>query len=115
MIRAAETLHRQNHDVLLRWQNRANLADCTLCVGPQALEALRKLRTEKVQEAKEMKLKLEHLKTHKDNADQLRQEIQEGKAKEETASAAINALEEQLQARKAVCSSFPPFKPAACH
>lgn len=35
---------------------------------PQALEALRKLRTEKTQEVKEMRLKLEHLKTNKDMA-----------------------------------------------
>jgi hypothetical protein len=34
----------------------------------QALEALRKLRSEKTQEVKEMKLKLEHLKTEKDIA-----------------------------------------------
>jgi hypothetical protein len=34
----------------------------------QALEALRKLRTEKVQEVKELKLKLEHTKTLKDQA-----------------------------------------------
>ncbi len=34
----------------------------------QALEALRKLRTEKAQEVKELKLKLEHTKTLKDQA-----------------------------------------------
>ena len=38
----------------------------------QALEALRKLKTEKVQETKELKLKLEHVRTHKVNADQLK-------------------------------------------
>ena len=42
------------------------------CAVWQALEALRKLRTEKVQETKELKLKLEHLRTHKENADELR-------------------------------------------
>jgi hypothetical protein len=35
---------------------------------PQALEALRKLRTEKAQEAKEMRLKLDHTRTLKDQA-----------------------------------------------
>ena len=38
----------------------------------QALEVLRKLKSEKVQETKELKLKLEHVRTHKVNADQLK-------------------------------------------
>ena len=38
----------------------------------QALDALRKLRTEKAGETKEFKLKLAHLQTHKENSDQLK-------------------------------------------
>ena len=41
----------------------------------QALEALRKLKAEKLQEAKEFKLRLDHLKTHKDTAGRLRTEV----------------------------------------
>ena len=68
----------------------------------QALEALRKLRTEKVQEAREMKLKLEHLRTHKDNADQLRSEVQDGQSKEQAIVAQIKSLQEQLDERNRV-------------
>ncbi|KAK9807149.1 hypothetical protein WJX73_000402 [Symbiochloris irregularis] len=63
----------------------------------KALEALRKLRTEKVQEAKELKLKLAHLKTHKDTADGLKAEVQEGREKEASIVAQITSLDEQLR------------------
>ena len=67
------------------------------CSALQALEALRKLRSEKAAEAKEFKLKLDHLKTHKDNAQKLRSEIQEGEDKEREFNEQIQTLEEQLQ------------------
>ena len=49
-----------------------------------------------------MRLKLEHLKTHKDNADQLRGEVQEGQAKERGIVAQISSLDEQLRSKDAV-------------
>ena len=81
------------------------LANCTIIESVplhacmKALEALRKLRTEKVQEARELKLKLEHLKTHKDNADQLRGEVQQSRAKEAAVVAQITSLDEQLRGK----------------
>ncbi len=48
----------------------------------QALEALRKLRTEKMAEVKEFKLRLDHLRTHKDTAARLRKDIDSGKRQE---------------------------------
>ena len=44
----------------------------------KALDALRKLRTDKGGEVKEMKLRLEHLKTHRDTAAELRAKIAAG-------------------------------------
>lgn len=44
----------------------------------QALEALRKLRTDKVAAAKMMQMELKHLKTNKDNAERLRAEVDNG-------------------------------------
>ena len=38
---------------------------CSSFLDLQALEALRKLKSEKTQEVKEFKLRLDHLKTHK--------------------------------------------------
>jgi hypothetical protein len=46
----------------------------------QALEALRKLKLEKKQEAKEMTLKLETLKSHKDAAQKLATDFSNGNA-----------------------------------
>ena len=72
----------------------------------QALEALRKLRTEKVQEAKEMKLKLDHARTHKDNADQLRGQVQEGQAKEAALQKEIASLDQQMEQLQEVGFGF---------
>ncbi|KAI7835827.1 hypothetical protein COHA_010280 [Chlorella ohadii] len=55
----------------------------------KALEALRKLRTEKAQEVKELKLKLEHTKTLKDQAAKLRGEEKQGRAR-------LRELQEQI-------------------
>ena len=44
-----------------------------------------------------MKLKLEHARTHKDNADQLRGQVQEGQASEAALQAEIAALDCQMQ------------------
>lgn len=65
-------------------------------LAAQALEALRKLRTEKMAEVKEFKLRLEHLRTHKDNAARLRKEVQDGEAQERKLLDQIRAIEEQL-------------------
>lgn len=51
-----------------------------ICVHAQALEAIRKLRLEKVQEVRELKLKLDHLKTHKEMAVHLSSEISDSQA-----------------------------------
>lgn len=47
----------------------------------QALETLQKLKKEKTQESKEMKLKLETLKSHKDVAQKLQQQLHDGNTK----------------------------------
>lgn len=62
----------------------------------QALEALRKLRLEKVQECKELKLQLEHLRTHKQAAHRLRSDVDQGGQREKALTAQIQALEAQL-------------------
>ena len=83
----------------------------------QALDAFRKLRLEKVQEVKECKLKLEHLRTHKENAHKLRAEVEQGRRQEQELEAQIQGLEDQLQQHKQVRlrppkhraqGSFPP-------
>ncbi len=71
-------------------------ATCRPQLAVQALEALRKLRTEKMAEVKEFKLRLEHLRTHKDNAARLRKEVQDGEAQERKLLDHIRAIEEQL-------------------
>ena len=87
----------------LTWSDQLSDQACFRhCCMLQALEALRKLRTEKVQEAKEMRLKLEHLKTHKDNADSLKGERQEGQAKARALVAQIASLDDQLRSQDEV-------------
>lgn len=66
-------------------------------LGGQALEALRKLRTEKVQEVKEMKLKLDHLSTHKDSAHRLQTERQEGEGRERAIVAEMEQLSVKIE------------------
>jgi hypothetical protein len=59
----------------------------------QALENLRKLRLEKTQEAREMRLKLETLKSHKDAAAKLSIQVAEGRSKADALKTEIKALE----------------------
>ena len=74
----------------------------------QALEALRKLRTEKMAEVKEFRLRLDHLRTHKDNAARLRRDVEEGETQERKLLDHIRAVEEQLnQLQQARAHSSP--------
>ena len=68
----------------------------------QALDAFRKLRLETAQEVKEFKLKLEHLRTLKENAHKLRAEVEQGRQREQELEAQIQGLEDQLQQHKQV-------------
>lgn len=58
---------------------------------------MRKLRTEKTAEVKEFRLRLEHLKTHKDHSTKLKSEISEGQDKDRNYMSQINELEEQAR------------------
>ena len=62
----------------------------------QALEALRKLRTEKMAEVKEFKLRLDHLRTHKDTAARLRKDVDGGERQEADLSATISDIDGKL-------------------
>ncbi|KAK9845385.1 hypothetical protein WJX81_005219 [Elliptochloris bilobata] len=62
----------------------------------KALEALRKLRTEKLQEAKEGKMMLEHLKTHRDNAARLHAEVANGERARTSLQADIRAADDDI-------------------
>ncbi|KAL4437341.1 hypothetical protein ABPG75_004480 [Micractinium tetrahymenae] len=64
----------------------------------KALEVLRKLQTEKAQEVKEMRLKLEHAKTIKDQAQKLKAEIESGSAKAAEYQQRIAELEADINA-----------------
>lgn len=68
----------------------------------QALEALRKLRTEKMAEVKEFKLRLDHLRTHKDTAARLRKAAEGGERQEAELAEAISSIDAQLADIKAV-------------
>ncbi len=68
--------------------------------GSQALEALRKLKAEKQQQAKEFKLRLEHLKTHKDNAGKLRKEEDGNKQRARESQDKIAQLQQDIEARR---------------
>lgn len=59
----------------------------------QALESLQKLKKEKVQATKEMKLKLETLKSHKDAAQKLQQQLHSGNAQAVDLEANIGVLQ----------------------
>lgn len=63
----------------------------------QALQEMRKLRTEKTAEVKEFRLRLEHLKTHKDHSTKLKSEIAEGQEKDRNYMAQINDFEQEVQ------------------
>lgn len=62
----------------------------------KALESLQKLKKEKVQDSKEMKLKLETLKSHKDAAQKLQQQVHNGNAQVQELNANIALLETRL-------------------
>ena len=62
----------------------------------QALEALRKLRTEKMAEVKEFRLRLDHLRTHKDTAARLRKDAAAGERQEAEHADTIRHIDAQL-------------------
>eukprot|EP00775_Hariotina_reticulata_P006345 gene6345-6579_t len=66
----------------------------------KALDTLRKLRLEKTQEAREMRLKLETLKSHKDAAAKLSSQVAEGRSKAGALQAEIGALEATMNAQE---------------
>jgi hypothetical protein len=67
----------------------------------QALEALRKLKLEKAQEAKELRLKLATLKVHKDSASRLREAAAEGQGKVDNLGREIERLNRAIEVRGA--------------
>jgi len=69
------------------------LSQPTWLMYQQALESLQKLKKEKVQDSKEMKLKLETLKSHKDAAQKLQQQVHNGNAQVQELNANIALLE----------------------
>ena len=58
-----------------------------------------------------MKLKLEHARTHKDNADQLRGQVQEGQAKEASLQKEIASMDQQMGELQEVGSGQQRPKP----
>jgi DNA repair protein RAD50 len=68
-------------------------------VDTQALEQFRKIRTEKTQAVREMKLKLETRRTHKDTAARLSADVAAGKAKVRQHTDTIEALKAQIEVR----------------
>ena len=72
----------------------------------QALEALRKLKAEKLQQAKEFKLRLEHLKTHKNNADRLAEERDGNTQRAREAQDRIAQLQQDIEARLCIAATF---------
>jgi DNA repair protein RAD50 len=62
----------------------------------KALEELRKLKTRQAQDAREMKLKIEHLKTQKDHAGRLKAEVEDNRKKAEVLQQEVNTLQAQL-------------------
>jgi uncharacterized coiled-coil DUF342 family protein len=74
-------------------QHAEAAAAAAAAVCAQALETLRKLRLEKTQEVKEMRLKLDTLKSHKDMAASFSADIASGKAKAERLNQEIQELQ----------------------
>lgn len=66
----------------------------------KALEALRKLRTEKVAEVKLMKANLETLRTHRDQALRLKREVLEGQDRASELEGKIREIESQVQVKQ---------------
>ena len=66
-------------------------------VPDQALEGLRKLRTEKLAEAKTMKAELAHLTTHRDTAERLRGDAESGAQRAAQLGASIERAEQELR------------------
>ena len=63
----------------------------------QALQEMRKLRVEKTAEVKEFRLRLEHLKTHKDHSTKLKSDIAEGQEKDRNYMTQINGFEQEVK------------------
>lgn len=63
----------------------------------KALEAIRKLRIEKVQEARELKLKLDHLKTHKETAQRLSTEVDHSKEKSRQLKVQMEEVQQDIK------------------
>ena len=83
-------------------------------VAHQALEVLRKLRSEKAGEVKEFKLRLAHLATHRDAAARLRREGEGGRARAAELAAQIGALDQEAAALTQVrVWRLQPLKPKA--
>ena len=76
----------------------------------QALEALRKLRTEKMAEVKEFRLRLDHLRTHKDTAARLRKDADGGERQETELSNSIQDIDGKLaEINQVGCSGPTPI------
>lgn len=60
-------------------------------------------------EVKEFKLRLEHLRTHKDNAARLRRDVEEGEAQERKLLDNIRALDEHINQLQQVPNCFSPL------
>ena len=67
----------------------------------KALEELRKLKSKQNQELKEMRLRLDHLKTHKDLAARLRADFEVGSQRQHAYQAEVEDLEAQIQKKMA--------------
>ena len=76
----------------------------------QALEALRKLRTEKMAEVKEFRLRLDPLRTHKDTASRLRKDVDGGERQETELSNSIQDIDGKLaEINQVGCSGPAPI------
>ncbi len=73
------------------------MADVKLGCHLQALEALAKLKKEKTQEAKDLRLKLENLRTLRDAAQKLRVAISQGTSQDKEHMQKIQDFEDQMQ------------------
>ena len=83
-------------------------------MSKQALEALRKLRTEKMAEVKEFKLRLDHLRTHKDTAARLRKDIEGGERQEAELSRTISDIDGKLaEINQVGCRALGVLSPAS--
>ena len=80
----------------------------------QALQEMRKLRTEKTAEVKEFKLRLEHLKTHKDNSTKLKSDIAEGQEQDRNYMTQIGELEQEVKVSMNTLTRCLPVAQGKC-